>query len=261
MTRDPESITDEQVDAYLDGNLEPAEREAFERRLSAHPEVASTIALQAEIDAALKRLYPVPQVSQQQMREVLDAAAIEAPTQTERGLPLPNWSRPIRIGLVGLAAGLAWVIVAWQGGNQTAITPFFQPRPVALIYQDVVENGFQPYYECHEADRFAATFQRRQGQALRLAELPAGSRMLGLSYAGGLSRETTAMLCDIDGQPVMVFVDRLANDHPIASQHEASTLHVHRVARDGLVFYEVTPFEAARVIDHLVPQGVGAESK
>jgi hypothetical protein len=261
MTRDPEPITDQQVDAYLDGLFEPAEREACEHQLSAHPEIAHEVELQARIDAALKRLYPVAQVPQQQVSEVLDAAAASVQTKPRRRLPQRNMSRPIRIALIGLAAGLAWVIVAWQGENQPAITPFFQPRPVALVYQDVVENGFQPYYECHEADRFAATFQRRQGQALRLAALPAGSRMLGLSYAGGLSHETTAMLCEVDGQPVMVFVDRLANDLPIASQHDANKINVHRVARDGLVLYEVSPFEAARVIDFLVSQDVGAEIK
>ena len=82
--------------------------------------------------------------------------------------------------------------------------------------------------------------------------------MLGLSYAGGLSRDTTAMLCRVDGQPVMVFVDRLANDLPLAWANDKSGVHVHRVVRDGLVFYEVTPYESDRVIDYLVPEDQAA---
>ena len=82
--------------------------------------------------------------------------------------------------------------------------------------------------------------------------MPPGSRMLGLSYAGGLSRDTTAMLCDVDAQPVMVFVDRIAADRPDLVQSDED-VHVFRSKRHGLVFYEVTPFQHARVVEYLLP--------
>jgi hypothetical protein len=51
----------------------------------------------------------------------------------------------------------------------------------------------------------------------------------------------------------MVFVDRLSADLPLAARNDDLRLQVHRVVKAGLVFYEVTPFDTARVIDFLVP--------
>jgi len=130
--------------------------------------------------------------------------------------------------------------------------PFFEPRPVAEIYTEIVEAGFEPYYECHDNERFQETFAMRQDVPLRLAQLPQNSRMLGLSYPGGLSRDTTAMLCEVDEQPVMVFVDQLEKDNPLADQNEDSSLNVFREVRDGLVFYEVTPLERPTMTQYLV---------
>jgi hypothetical protein len=267
MTYDPEPITDEQVDAYLDGLMKPEERAAFEARLRAHPEIAKEILLQKQMDASLERLFPVERISDAQLAELQEddvtpaqpsAAGSLRTAQVERSIQSSKW---IKVAVAGIAAMVAWIMVVWFWGNGTGKAPFFQPRPVALVYQEVLDNGFEPYYECHEEDRFAETFSHRQGQALRLTELPEGSRMLGLSYEGGISRDTTSMLCRVDGKPVMVFVDRLENDIPNASQNDQPDLHVYREARDGLVFYEVTPFGSARLIKHLVPLEAGKEDK
>jgi hypothetical protein len=82
--------------------------------------------------------------------------------------------------------------------------------------------------------------------------MPAGSRMLGLAYTGGLSRETTAMLSYVDDQPVMVFVDKAQNDlHDVAAPD--GKLNVFREERDGLVFYEVTPLGESKMTPLLAP--------
>ena len=122
-------------------------------------------------------------------------------------------------------------------------------RPLAEVYREIVADGFEPYYECREADRFADTFARRQGVPLALLPLPAGVRMLGLSYPGGLSRDTTGMLCEVDHQPVMVFVDRADADNPAAADGADAATRVFRTERAGLVFYEVTPLDGPRVMD------------
>ena len=77
--------------------------------------------------------------------------------------------------------------------------------------------------------------------------------MLGLSYVHGLSRKTTAMLCYVDGKPVVVFVDRAENDQPGVAETPAEGVHIFRDERDGLVFYEVTPYDDARVTKLLEP--------
>jgi hypothetical protein len=65
------------------------------------------------------------------------------------------------------------------------------------------------------------------------------------------------MLCRVDDQPVMVLVDRALTDLPIAQRNDDPSLKVFREERDGLVFYEITPFDEARVIDRLAIE-VGA---
>jgi hypothetical protein len=150
------------------------------------------------------------------------------------------------------AAAIAVVFVTWRFGGRKQKEPFFEPRPLADIYRETVANGFKPYYECRDEERFALTFATRQGQPLKLAQLPEGRRMLGLSYSGGLSRNTTAMLCRVDEQPVIVFVDRQEADQALASGHSGPDLHVLRKEYHGLVMYEVTPFTDARMMNYLV---------
>ena len=77
--------------------------------------------------------------------------------------------------------------------------------------------------------------------------------MLGLSYSGGLSRHTTAMLCVVDEQPVMVFVDRVEADrNQLYDDTLEPPITVVRREYRGLVLYEVTPYRQARILDYLV---------
>src|SRR5262249_13346397 len=146
-------------------------------------------------------------------------------------------------------ACLAFVI--WNFDSRPGTVPHFEPVPLAQIYKQTVKAGFEPYYECRDDERFAETFESRQGIPLQLSNMPIGSMMKGLCYPGGLSRETTAMLCDVDGAPVMVFVDRDEKDRKGAMKNSDPELHVFREERDGLVFYEVTPLDEPTMIEHL----------
>ena len=87
--------------------------------------------------------------------------------------------------------------------------------------------------------------------------------MLGLSYPGGLSRNTTAMLCEVDGEPVMVFVDRQEADLESASRQDdgSPAVNVIRFRKNGLVFYEVTPFSEARAAQYLVAADSPADTR
>ena len=99
--------------------------------------------------------------------------------------------------------------------------------------------------------RFADTFEVRHGHRLALSEMPPGTRMLGISYPGGISPNTTAMLGEVDGTPVMVFVDDAANrDQVIESVEQGLDLNVFLVEENGLIFCEVTPLDSARMIQH-----------
>ena len=255
MNPEREPITPAELDAYLDGQLDSAAREAFEERLSEHPDLQAEVLLQAKVDESLARLFPAGELTDGQFAAMLANAEQSANAGGEVSVASSHTRENRRAWLAGtaaVAASLALMAILWQQRRDEKDVVFFQPRPLVEVYQEVVASGFEPYYECREEDRFRSTFLRRQGKELRLNEFPAGMAMMGLSYPGGLSRNTTAMLCRVDGEPVMVFVDRESNDTAIDWQNDQSELHLFRESRHGLVFYEVTPFDSARVTRHLV---------
>jgi hypothetical protein len=233
---------DERLEALLDGLAADGADATVDA--SFDPRTRRAVDLQRQIDGGLDRLFRVEPPSQAEL-----AAALTAAAEPRREFFRRWWAAAAAAAVV--LAGATWALTSLDRGPGDA--PVFVARPLADVYRDVVAEGFEPYYECREADRFADTFARRQGQPLALLPLPEGVRMLGLSYPGGLSRETTAMLCHVDGEPVMVFVDRASADQEIADRRSDPSTHVFRVERHGLVFYEVTPLDSPRVVDYLAP--------
>ena len=252
-----EQQADRRLEAFLDGQLDPATAEAFAQELQADPALRRSVELQGRIDAALKQRFAVTSADPAALAALLaQHAAVEDGADT-REVPAvvhssAGWRRNwLWIG-VAIAACVAWCAVIWQLGYFRQHQPFFEARPLVQLYAEARQAGFKPYYECRDEVRFAETFLKRQGKPLRLLPMPAGTRMLGLSYAGGLSRQTTAMLCQVGETPVMVFVDRVNHDTATASENQNADLQVFRAEKDGLVFYEVSPLLQPQVTDFLV---------
>ncbi len=247
---------DPQLELFLDGLLDPSTREAYARKLKDDPELRQSAKLQDRIDASLKRQFgieppPDPTAVALWLSDAATSNATEDIVVTGRDRAQVRWRYWYWV-TVALAASVAWCAVIWQLGYFGTQQPFFEPRPLVQLYREAVQAGFKPYYECRDEARFADTFRVRQGIPLRLLPLPEGTRMRGLSYAGGLSRQTTAMLCQAGDTPVMVFVDRASRDTAVASRHEDSGIHVFRTEKYGLVFYEVSPLAQTRVTEFLV---------
>jgi len=249
MTDHEKRLTAEQLESYLDNTMSPDEKSDFERRLAIDPQATRQIQLQRDVDAGLKRIFDPPQALADEIQRL-----VEAETLPEVRPVLGKSQSHRRVWLaaaLSLAAMAAWAAVAWQWGDQEELEPLFQPRPLANIYRETVARGFRPYYFCEDDERFAQTFLERQDVPLRLTSLPHGQRMVGLSYPGGLSQDTTAMLCYVDETPVMVFVDRSQADQSIVTASAEPELKVHRREFAGLVIYEVLPLNRAVVMEHL----------
>jgi hypothetical protein len=228
------------LELYLDGQLTAADARQFAERLRTDPDLQRQWDLQQRIDACLRQRFPVATVTP---RPMMAAPSPRAPHFGGTLLQGRRAAWAAAAALVVVAAALFW-------RERTPNAPHFVAAPLAQVYQRTLQQGFEPYYECDDPERFAEVFRHRQGRALELLPMPPGSRMLGLSYPGGLSRLTTAMLCLIDEQPVMVFVDRSDADQPQAA-HEAAGLRIFREERDGLVLYEATPLDAPRALPYL----------
>jgi len=145
---------------------------------------------------------------------------------------------------------LAMSLGIWFNSGAGPIEVGFTPRPLASVYSEKVDRGFTPYYYCEDDSRFAELFSTKLGQALALAEMPAGREMIGISQLGGISRVTVAMLCKVDGQNVLVFVDRVGEPgFEWATANTNDGLNVFVEERNGLVFCEVTPLDSAKMIE------------
>jgi hypothetical protein len=241
---------DARLEAYLDGVMADEERALFELEIQQNSQLAAEVALQARVDAALQREFPVVAIPAAHLA-AFEKHLATASEGTEIIATSIRW--PWVAGLVAAAAAcLAFVL--WNAEISSLHEPKFTPTPLAQVYLQTVAEGFEPYYECRDDKRFAETFELRQGIPLQLTDLPNGSMMKGLSYSGGLSRETTAMLCDVEGKPVMVFVDRAEQDKPLAAKNTDPNVNIFRQERDGLVFYEVTPLEKPTMMQHLLAE-------
>ncbi|HEY4308361.1 MAG TPA: hypothetical protein VGN12_02815, partial [Pirellulales bacterium] len=230
---------------YLDGTLSESVRADFEGELGANPTLQGEVQLQQQIDQALGKLF-LPPAPPADLAERLRRASMV------RTIPIANQRRRWTLAAAAAAAMIAWGILGWQFFSPTNRPPVYNPRlPLATIYKTSVDSGFKPTWVCEDDHVFASTFFERQGEGLLLAAMPAGSGMVGLAYCGGLSRYTTTMLARVDGQPVMVFVDRRENEEQVVPPAPDSGLHLFRKDLGDLVLYELTPFDAPRVMDYL----------
>ena len=185
-----------------------------------------------------------------------DNVTPERSTAIATDIPRPRGTtRWMAAALITVAAGVVWLAIGLRLSDPVPhIEPYFQQRSLVSLYRESLANGFQPYYYCDDPARFGDTFQQRQRVRVELDETPADRNMVGLSYLGGLSRDTTAMLARVGGEAVIVFVDRKDFDNRSLFQDVESTdtgMYVHRSELGELVLYEVSPFATPQMIPYL----------
>ena len=241
---------DLQMDRYLDGLMSTQESAQFLKTVDKDL-LQQARDMQSQIDGSLKRMVSFEGFNKDDLAMQFAGAtelAVEPGKQAASGfLNKPS----VRVA-VAAAVLLAASLGIWFNSGSGLIKPATGVRSLAAVYTEKVDSGFEPYYFCDDDVRFANTFESRVGQALVLAELPANAEMLGISWLGGISRNTTAMLCKVDEQKVVVFVDR--SDEPGQSvatvDVDQDGLNVFVVEKNGLVFCEVTPLESPRMIEY-----------
>ena len=232
---------EQQLELFLDDQLSQEERDVFLADFGDHPKVREQLAIQQQIDDGLRSIFQFESsdiVNENDLVQRIQSTEPTAPNISRR-----NWYALAAMILISVVAGLLWL------NSNNGPNPVFQERSLASIYQDAIRRGFTPYYICDDPERFAEEFRRRQGRALALAKMPDNMKMLGISYLGGLSRQTTAMLCDVDGHSVIVFVDKAEFDSKRFRNESAEGLTIRRTENDGLVFYEVAPIPGTQMTE------------
>ena len=244
----------EQIELYLDGSLSAADRAAFEKRLESDPALAAELALQREIDAALRGRFTPPMV-------------IEATSAAARTRGSMSWPKRLGAGLAAAAAiGIAGY-VAWPTAKQLlGLGRPAGPTPIHFVqvgpqdaYRAQVDGGLTPEWVCKDDAEFAATLEKAMGESLVVAAAP-GLEVIGWSYnpiekdtsRGVFSSYTMYLLARANGEPVVVMIDRAGYDRPVEVD-SASGLHVYRKQIGDAVFYEVSPLDAPAVLDQFTP--------
>jgi hypothetical protein len=233
------------LDAYLDDVLSASERAQMTREISVSRELQAEVELQSRIDESLRRSFSPATVPEELL------AKLQGSPTPDRNAPRSH-RRRLTLAVTALAAMLVWGVLGWQYLASRTRAPRYNPNaPLATIYESQLAAGFRPKWVCDDDREFASTFLTRQGQGLLLGAMPRGSKMVGLTYCGGISRYTTTMLARVGDAPVMVFVDRVSADtHPRLPPDERK-LHLFRKELGSLVLYELTPLEQPRVMDYL----------
>ncbi len=189
------------------------------------------------LDASLRRLFDPPPPQR------FDAIVADARRTLERRGPGRRLRRlavaaAIAGGLIG-----GWLIVDASG--RLSGRRGYEPPPwrsFETVYRDEIAAGFQPRWVCETDEEFAATFGDRFGQKLLLAQLPDEIQAVGLSYAHTLTRRTIHLLAQVQGQPVLVFVDQPGRGGE-AAMTQAGGLSLHRRQLGRLVLFELSPFD------------------
>jgi anti-sigma factor RsiW len=248
-------VTDELLDAYLDGRLDEAQRREVEAELERDPALRGLVDLQGKIDGGVKRFTTPPDPKAILARAKADLAAERAEEAREdaeaaaaKGKVVKGpWGRRAIVALAAcllVALGLAFL--------REPAPKDYAIGAVASIYERRVAGGFQPDWVCKDDAEFEQSVSARLGRTVKLATTrPPGVEVLGLGYDGVVSAHGMVVLAHVDGRPVMVVVDKASADQPI-SLPAGSPLRLFRRQVQDLVLYEVTPFDDVRAIPALV---------
>ena len=246
------------LDLYLDGLLPGDRAAAFERALAADPALAEQVRVQRGIDAGLREGLRYEQ------RPALRLAGGGAsanrtemrPASQAMGRGHGEWKRQVWAvaALVVLAAGVIWMNLT-PSGVPRANNPILDIAPDAA-FSNLLSSGFKPQFVCTTDEAFAKAVRERFGQALLVAATPS-VELLGWAYDAGyrtrvLGNESLILMARSDGHEVIVLMDTLASDRPLAAP-TAPGVHLHRRVVGQMVVYEVsrsaTPLVADKVYD------------
>lgn len=260
---------DAQLNDYLDGRLEDAAREAFERQMAQDPPLRAQVDLQEAITVSLRRQFhagsaaPVlERLAQETPAAPLEHAPAVSRWQRLATAQLRPWQAAAALAavlLLALGAGWLWWTgqafpgVPGIGGNSRPARSGYgyamaKQTPLAY-YREQVAKGFEAQWPCPPALLEQITRQRFAVGLTYEPPTDAGVKLLGASYANVLSPQTVTMLARVDGRPVVLFIDRTqAVSAEALASAAGGDLHLHERAVAGLSLYELSPLDQPRLL-------------
>lgn len=253
----------ETLDRYLDGALSPSEQAAFERELTASPELRAArdeaARWQRDIDASLRAQFSAAALDLNAAKQARSEKERPEAVAT-RSLRFSRWvplAAAAAIGVVGLVG-----VYVVSGNRPGSVVATVRPT-LAALYNSTVDSGFKPEEICTTRDKFADWLGSKFGVSLAPREERSDITLVGWSYSTAISPYTGVLLAKSGDQPIIVALDikvRESGKGPPAFGEllaHNKQLHVHKVVINGLALYEVSPLDKPRIVDNLEPYSPG----
>lgn len=249
------------IDLFLDDRLDAPQREHMQRRIEQDDALRAEVLLQERLDDAVRRVFAPPAERPSQWTEGRTGTAGRAAPPLQVVEPFPRSAAPLprrgrwilRPGallaaclLLGLSVGVYYLGPRlFTRGGQIAERV---PQSFAEVREELIAGGFEPDWRCEIGPKFAMYVYHRLGQTLLPASIPPRFEIMGWAYRHCLSPETMVLLTRIEGEPVLVFVDRKDNDEP-QELPAGSGLFIHKTELNELVLYELSENPKPRMLE------------
>ena len=115
-------------------------------------------------------------------------------------------------------------------------------------YDEAISKGFEPGWVC-SGEQFESTFRDRFGQRIVLDNLPSNVKIAGLGYAKTPTLQTVTVYAQVDGKPVLLFVDSASAVGDLNPMSESVFRHERMMGR--LLIYEVSQFPTPQILDYI----------
>lgn len=230
---------DQLIERYLDELLTEHERKAFLDRLQSDRALRDQLDLAQRVSASLGRSFALPDG---------DESANEQHRRRIVRIPQPI-GRALAAAAAVLAIGFAIKL------NLPPPTPIYHTL-LERAYTSHEMTDFTPQWVCETDEEFAAAVRDRLGQPMLIDDQDAPIELLGWAYSEDssgygdtiISSDSMILLTRVDGQGVILIVDRVEDESEPLTIGDHRGLSVFRRVLDDLVLYEVTPMNEPSVI-------------
>lgn len=238
------------LELYLDGMLKGEELSAFERLLAADAMLRRHVDAHRAMTASLKsRMAPPPSIAFPALDEAAAEAEAPAPIPIARGsrpLPVARWIGYAAAAMVGIVGVLWWSNTVPNPSARQVLT-------AGQVLATTMKGGFTPVFVCKDDAEFVDTVKKRFGTGLLVASTESIA-VLGWAYsntygANIISKDTLVLMAKVDGREVLVFMDRAPGQYDLKKGDVPEGYQMFSKTVGGLVLYELTPFDTARVLE------------
>lgn len=279
---------DDELEAYLDGRLDPDARRRFEQSLPHREDRRREVRLQQQIDRRLQNAFVLPPIPPLSLPSspATDSGSTSSADASSRSnqngkinghdringharssakpesappdsSPNPSMTPPthhyfdwMRIWRppTSLVVSGLLTIGALTSWNYLRPSRFFAPPSLEQVYESAADRQLFIEVKPQDDRRFTNAFYYRNRQALKVVNLPADIQIEGLAYVPVLSSGSTVLVAKVQGQPVVVVVDHQRHDRAVP---DPGDLRMFREMRGEAMVYEITPLDQPTILPHL----------